>query len=152
MRFRSPFVPLVAVAVVVVVVLGLVSAFSPGCASTPVQRAQHVSVDVHATLAAVQDAEAALYSSGATPAWTGDKHRDFNKHLAIALRAGRALNEAVRSAPVAPAAKVDLATVSQEVAILSDLLAGVLPPDSGVARAIATAKDAILAVLPVFLE
>src|SRR5574341_621902 len=98
------------------------------CASSQIQKARTVSVDVHAALAAVQDAEAALYTSGAIPAWTAEKHRAFNAELVVALKAGRALNEGVRYTPMAETAKADLVTVSTELGRLTDLLVGVLPP------------------------
>jgi hypothetical protein len=132
-------------------VLLAVGLTSSACATTQVQTARKVSVDIHATLAAVQDAEAALYASGVVPAWTAEKHRAFNAQLVIALKAGRAFNEAVRMAPEAPAAQANLATISTQVAQLAAILVDVLPPGHPVAVAVAKAKDAILALLPIVL-
>jgi hypothetical protein len=129
------------------------------CASTPLQKAQQGSVNLHEVLAAVQDAELALCAKGtdgechsAVPAWTTAKHREFNSHLVVALKAGKAVNEAVRTAPVSPADKLNLSTVSNEVGVLAGLVTGVLPPDSPTAKTISGAKDAILALLPLFLS
>ena len=129
------------------------------CASTPLQKAQHASVDLHAVLAAVQDAETALCAKGADgechsaiAAWTTAKHREFNSHLVVALKAGKAVNEAVRTAPVSPADKLNLSTVSNEVQALAGLIVGVLPADSPTAKTIDGAKDAILVILPLFLS
>ncbi len=146
MRFRFPFLFVIAL---------LVSS----CASTPVQKAQQGSVNLHDVLAAVQDAELALCAKGsdgechsAIPQWTTAKHREFNTHLVVALKAGKAVNEAVRTAPVSPADKLNLSTVSNEVKALSDLIVGVLPPDSTTAKTIEGAKDAVLIILPIFLS
>lgn len=141
MRTRRALAPLLLLALV-----------ASACATTQIQKARTVSVDVHATLAAVQDAEMALYASKAVPGWTVEKHQAFNQHLVVALKAGRALNEGVRTAPVSSGAKVDLATVSGELETLTGLLAGVLPPGHPVVTAVSAAKDAVLALLPLFLE
>ena len=128
-------------------------------ASTAIQRGQQASVNLHAVLAAVQDSEMALCNKGtdgqchsALPSWTTEKHREFNTHLVVALKAGKAVNEAVRTAPVSPADKLNLTTVANEVTALTDLVTGVLPLDSPTAKTIAGAKDAILALLPLFLS
>jgi hypothetical protein len=89
MRSRLSLAPILALAL-------LVSA----CATTQVQKSRQVAVDVHATLAAVQDAEAALYAAGTVPAWTQEKHQQFNAHLVIALKAGKALTEGVGTLPI----------------------------------------------------
>lgn len=140
-------------------ILALLAAVTIGCASAPIVKAQHASVDLHAILATVQDAETALCNKGAdaqchsaVPAWTTAKHAEFNGHLVVALKAGKAFNEAVRTAPVGPAEKLNFASASNEVAALADLIKGVLPPDSPTAKTIDTAKDAILALLPLFLS
>ena len=77
------------------VALSLVLGAFVGCAARQVERSRQVSVNVHAVLAAVDDAEMTLFKSGSLPAWTADKHQDFSKHMATALRAGKALNESV---------------------------------------------------------
>lgn len=129
------------------------------CATTKVQKARSVSVDVHAVLAAVDDAEAALCNAdaqgechSAVPAWTTAKHKEFGAALIKALEAGRSLNEGVRSVPVSPESKADLATVSATLETLTGLVQGTLPPTSTVSVALAAAKDGVLRVLPIFLE
>jgi hypothetical protein len=122
------------------------------CATSQVQKARTGSVDVHSVLAAVDDAERSIYTSHTVPQWTDAKHQQFSQHLIVALKAGKALNEGVRSVPVSDGAKVNLATVSTELGTLTDLIVGVLPPDSKVAVSITAAKDAVLRLLPLFLE
>ena len=122
------------------------------CASAGVQKARIVSVDVHAVLAAVDDAEQTLYQSKAVPAWTEEKHQEFSKHLIVALKAGRALNEGVKAVPVTGQTKADLTAVSAELEAVTELVKGVLPPNSTVVIALTAAKDAILRLLPLFLE
>jgi hypothetical protein len=133
---------------------------SVGCASTSVQRAKQVSVDVHAVLAAVDDAERTLCNPdpgmtvchSAVPAWTTEKHQQFSAQLVQALKAGRALNEGVRITPVSPQAKTDLATVSAALEQLTALAADALPANSTVVIALTAAKDGVLRILPLFLE
>ncbi len=122
------------------------------CATSQVQKARVVSVDVHAVLAAVDDAEQTLYQSKAVPAWTEEKHQEFSKHLIVALKAGRALNEGVKAVPVTGQTKADLTAVSAELEAVTELVKGVLPPNSTVVIALTAAKDAILRLLPLFLE
>jgi hypothetical protein len=122
------------------------------CATSQVQKARVVSVDVHAVLAAVDDAEQTLYTSKAVPAWTEEKHQEFSKHLIVALKAGRALNEGVKAVPVTGQTKADLTAVSAELEAVTELVKGVLPPNSTVVIALTAAKDAILRLLPLFLE
>jgi hypothetical protein len=140
-------------------VLGLSTLPSSGCASTQIQKVQQVSVDLHAILAAVDDAEMALCNKqidgtckSVVPAWTTDKHKEFSTHMVLALKAGRAVNEAVRTAPVSTGAKIDLLTVSSELETLTSLIVGVLPPGHAVAIALTAAKDAVLKILPLFLQ
>jgi len=122
------------------------------CATSQVQKARVVSVDVHAVLAAVDDAEQTLYQSKAVPAWTEEKHQEFSKHLIVALKAGRALNEGVKAVPVTGQTKADLTAVSAELEAVTELVKGVLPPNSTVVIALTAAKDAVLRLLPLFLE
>ena len=122
------------------------------CATSQVQKARVVSVDVHAVLAAVDDAEQTLYTSKAVPAWTEAKHQEFSKHLIVALKAGRALNEGVKAVPVTGQTKADLTAVSAELEAVTELVKGVLPPNSTVVIALTAAKDAVLRLLPLFLE
>lgn len=130
----------------------IVAMFTAACASSPVQKAQQVSVDVHAALAAIQDAETVLNDTHAVAAWTPEKHRQFNAALVPALQAGRALNEGVRVIPVSPAAKADLATVSDTLTKLDAIVADTLPADHKVALAIHAATQAVLQLLPLFLQ
>lgn len=132
--------------------LVLLSVFLASCATTQVQRARQVSVSVHATLAAVDDAESALFKSGAVPAWTEDKHKAFSARLIVALKAGKSLNEAVRVVPLTGQAKADLQIVSTELRVLSEFVESVLPPDNKVRITLGKAMEAVLAVLPIFLE
>jgi hypothetical protein len=132
---------------------------SIGCATTQVQKSRHVSVDVHAVLAAVDDAEMALCNKGVDgecksllPAWTTEKHRDFSAHMVVALKAGRAVNEAVRTLPTAPDGKANLAIVSAELENLTAIVKDALPANSTVTVALTAAKDAVLALLPLFLS
>ena len=140
------------------------------CATSQVQKARTVSVDVHSVLAAVDDSERAFSASSLAGSWNtapyaGDpqckapstlpcrtRHQYFGVVMIDALKAGKALNEGVRSVPVSDGAKVNLATVSTELGTLTDLIVGVLPPDSKVAVSITAAKDAVLRLLPLFLE
>lgn len=131
----------------------------PSCATTQIQKVQQVSVDLHAILAAVDDAEMALCNKqldgsckSVVPAWTTEKHKEFSVHMVLALKAGRAVNEAVRTAPVSTGAKIDLLTVSNELETLTTLIVGVLPPGHAVAIALTAAKDAVLKILPLFLQ
>ncbi len=140
-----------------ILMLGLLAL--PACATSQVNKAKQVSVDVHAVLAAIDDAEMALCNKqvdntckSVVPQWTTEKHAEFSKHMVIALKAGLALNEGVRTVPVSSGAKVDLTTVSAELEILTDLVKSVLPPSSTVVIALTAAKDAILAILPLFLQ
>ena len=130
----------------------LIAVLMAACATSQIQKARQVSVDVHSVLAAVDDAERAIYTSHTVPAWTDAKHAEFSQHLVVALKAGKALNEGVRSAPVSDGAKVSLTTVSTELGTLTGLITGALPPDSKVTLAITAAKDAVLRLLPLFLE
>jgi hypothetical protein len=124
-----------------------------------VQKARTVSVDVHAVLAAVDDAEMALCNKGVdgeckslVPAWTTEKHRDFSAHMVTALKAGRTLNEAVRTLPASQDGKASLAVVSQELETLTAIVKDALPANSTVTVALTAAKDAVLALLPLFLS
>lgn len=121
------------------------------CATTQIQKARQVSIDVHASLATVQDLEAALYASG-WPQWTPEKHRAFNVQLVIALKAGRALNEAVRYTPVSGEAKADLVTLSNALEAMTAIVVDALPPGHRLVAAITTAKDLVLSILPLILE
>lgn len=142
MRFRlRALTPLLVLAL-------LVSA----CATTQVQRSRQVAIDVHATLAAVQDAETALYTSGTVAAWTQEKHQQFNAHLVIALKAGKALTEGVGTLPIPAGTKLDLVTVSEEVKALNVLIGQTLPADSAVAKAVGQVTADILSLLPLFLS
>lgn len=127
----------------------LALALLAACATTQVQKARQVSVDVHATLAAIQDAENQLYASQSVPQWTPEKHQQFNAALVVALKAGRAFNEGVRTAPDA-AAGTNLAVVSGQIQQLSQIVQDTLPLSSPVVAAINIAKDAVLQVLPIF--
>jgi hypothetical protein len=129
------------------------------CASSQIQRARQVDVDVHAAIAALDDAEMALCNPdaqkqchSAIPAYTTAIHSQANAHILTMLKAGQALNDAVIAAPVAPAAKVNLATVSDEVRQLNDLLKPVLPAGSNLLKAVDTVTQDILALLPLFLK
>ncbi len=147
---QERFNPIRARAIVAVFITAAV--FTAACATTQVQRSQQVSVDVHAALAAIQDSETVLNDSHAVAAWTPEKHRQFNAALVPALQAGRALNEGVRAIPVAPNAKADLATVSEALTKLDAIVAGSLPADHKVALAIHAATQAVLQLLPLFLQ
>jgi type II secretory pathway component PulF len=109
-------------------------------------------VDVHAVLAAVDDAEMTLYQSHSIPSWTAEKHADFSKHLVTALQAGKRLNEGVKAVPVSGQTKADLAAVSAELEAVTSLVKDILPPNSTVVIALTAAKDAVLRLLPLFLE
>jgi len=129
------------------------------CATSQAQKARQVSVDVHAVLAAVDDAEDALCNAdgagechSAVPAWTTAKHKAFSAAFVKVLQSGRALNEGVRSTPVSPQAKADLATISAGLETVTALVTGVLPPTHTVSIALVAAKDGVLRVLPLFLE
>jgi hypothetical protein len=141
MRSRLSLAPILALAL-----------FVSACATTQVQKSRQVAVDVHATLAAVQDAEASLYAAGTVPAWTQAKHQQFNAHLVIALKAGKALTEGVGTLPIPAGTKLDLVTVSEEVKALNALIAQSLPADSAVAKAVGQVTDDILSLLPLFLS
>lgn len=137
----------------------LVLMFTVGCASAPAQKARTVSVNVHTTLAAVDDVERALCNpqpdrscQSAVAAWTTAKHQEFSKHLIIALQAGKSLNEGVRVVPVGGTAKADLALVSAELNVLSGLVEDVLPPTNPVRIYLGKAITALLQILPIFLE
>lgn len=132
--------------------LAALVALTVSCASTQIARTQQVSVTVHTTLAAVDEAESLLYRSAAVPLWTAEKHRAFSAQLVIALKAGRALNEGARSIPVSTGAKADLATVSNAVNTMTEIVKQTLPPNSPVVVALTAAKDSVLALLPLFLE
>jgi hypothetical protein len=129
------------------------------CATTQVQKARIVSVDVHAVLAAVDDAEMTLCNKqpdntckSSVPAWTTEKHVEFSKHLVTALKAGRALNEGVKAVPITGQTKADLTAVSAELEAVTGLVKDILPPNSTVVIALTAAKDAVLRLLPLFLE
>lgn len=140
------------IAFLAIVNAALLAILISACATSQVQKARVVSVDVHAVLAAVDDAEQTLYASKAVPAWTEEKHQEFSKHLIVALKAGRALNEGVKAVPVTGQTKADLTAVSAELEAVTELVKGVLPPNSTVVIALTAAKDAILRLLPLFLE
>lgn len=122
------------------------------CAARTAEKARSVSVNVHAVLAAVDDAEMNLYQSKAVPQWTAEQHITFSRHMKTALQAGRALNESVRIVPITGQAKADLNTVVAELTILSGLVEQTLPPDSSVRLRLNTATQAVLRLLPLFLE
>ena len=133
--------------------------FMAGCASSQIQRARGVDKSVHAAVTALDDAEWALcnpdaqkHCHSAVAAYTTAVHLQANEHIKTMLKAANALNEAVVTAPVPTGAKVSLATVSDEVRALSDLLKPVLPADSKVLSAIDTVTQDILALLPIFLK
>lgn len=150
--------------------LVVLAAFTVACATTQIERARQVSVNVHTALAVVDDAEMAFSQSNALPAWNADpfsgdprctppstepcrtRHQVFSEHMKTALKAGLALNQGVRLAPVAPEAKADLATVSSALESLTAVVAGVLPPNSTITVTLTAAKDAVLKILPLFLE
>jgi hypothetical protein len=136
------------------VMLAVVSALmlNAACAARTAERARQVSVNVHAVLAAVDDAEMTLYQSKAVTQWTQEKHIEFSKQMKVALQAGRALNESVRVVPVTGQAKADLETVTAQLDILIGLTEGVLPPDSRVRAELIRASRAALQLLPLFLE
>lgn len=125
---------------------------SAACAARTVEKARAVSVNVHAVLAAVDDAELALYQSKAVPQWTQEKHVEFSKHMKTALVAGKALNESVRVVPLTGQAKADLQTVTAQLDILIGLAESTLPTDSKVRLELLRAARATLQVLPFFLE
>lgn len=134
-------------------------AFTAACAARTAERARSVSVNVHAALAAADDAEMTLCNpqpdktcQSILPAWTTEKHRAFSARMIVALKAGKALNEGVRVVPVTGQAKADLATVSAELGVLTELVEGVLPPESAVRQKIGKATTAVLQLLPLFLE
>jgi hypothetical protein len=54
--------------------------------------------------------------------------------------------------PITGQAKADLNTVVAELNILSGLVEQTLPPDSGVRLRLNTATQAVLRLLPLFLE
>jgi type II secretory pathway component PulF len=122
------------------------------CAARTAEKARTVSVNVHAVLAAVDDAEMNLYQGKSVPQWTQEKHAEFSQHMKTALQAGRALNESVRIVPITGQAKADLSTVVAELNILSGLVEQTLPPDSAVRLRLNTATQAVLRLLPLFLE
>lgn len=132
--------------------LVLVASVAASCPPDQVDRARQVSVDVHAVLAAVDDAEHALYDTKLVPQWTEAHHRSFSEKMIVALHAGRALNTAVRQVPIPPTAKTDLTIVTEMLQQLTTLLEGTIPPDTPLARKLVQAKDAVLALLPLFLE
>jgi type II secretory pathway component PulF len=148
MRTRRSFVPILAA-------LFLVAA----CASTQVKRARVVSVDVHAVLAAVDDAEMTLCNKqpdntckSSVPGWTTEKHVEFSKHLVTALQAGKRLNEGVKAIPITGQTKADMTAISAEIEAVTALVKDVLPANSTVVISLTAAKDAILRLLPLFLE
>ena len=125
--------------------------FIAACATSQVQKARVVSVDVHAVLAAVDDAEMTLYQSHSVPGWTDAKHAEFSKHMVVALKAGKALNEGVKAVPIGGQTKADLTAVSAELEAVTGLVKDILPPNSTVVIALTAAKDAVLRLLPLFL-
>lgn len=68
----------------------------PGCASAPRHQATVASGTVYNALAAVQDTEALLHTSGQI---TDAQHQAFARELVKALEAGRAFNAAVMAWP-----------------------------------------------------
>lgn len=121
------------------------------CAAKTAKQARTVSVNVHAILATVDDAERTLYQSGAVPAWTAEKHQQFSEHLVIALKAGKALNQSVRVVPLDGQARVDLSTVSAELSVLASLVEGVLPDGHPVRVALNKAALAALELIPIII-
>jgi hypothetical protein len=127
-------------------------ALQTACAARSAENARTVSVNVHAVLAAVDDAEMALYQSKAVPQWTQEKHVEFSKSMKTALTAGKALNESVRVVPLTGQAKADLDTVLAQLDILITLVDDTLPADSRVKAELLRASQAALRLLPLFLE
>lgn len=87
-------------------------------------RAAVVSATLHASLAAVQDAEAAAFAGGALAA---DVHQRFNARLVEALEAGRAFNAAVSAWPTSGPAPANLLTIAERVGALTREVLEILP-------------------------
>lgn len=133
--------------------------FAAACATTQLQRARQVDVNVHASIAGLDDAELALCAPDAqhqchsvVPTYTTAVHQQVRKHITTMLKAGNALNDMVLQAPVSPAAKADLATVSMEVQAVSDIIKPLLPPGNVVLTWIDTVTADVLKLLPLFLQ
>lgn len=132
---------------------------SAGCATSQLQRARQVENTVYASVTALDDAEWALCNPDAQKVchstvakYTTEVHLQANGHILTMLKAAKALNGAVIAAPVPPAAKLNLATVSDEIHTLNELLKPVLPADSNVLSAVDTVTQDVLALLPIFLK
>jgi hypothetical protein len=103
-------------------------------------------------LASVDDAEQSAYEAKVFPKLDANAHKLFSEHMAIALRAGLALNEAVIHAPESPEAKISLGMALAEVGVLSGIAHEVLPPDSIVIKNIDAVLAALKVITPVVLE
>jgi len=142
----------------------------PGCATSQAQRNKVIAVDVHAVVAAVDDAEHLYSDSPAAQKWNTEpyskdpecqppstvacrsRHAVFSSYMVTALKAGKALTEAVRVTPVGAGGKVSLAQVSGALEAITPIVTDFLPANSTIAVTLVAAKDAVLKILPLFLE
>lgn len=141
-----------------------------GCASSQIERNKVVAVDVHAVLAAIDDAEHLYSGSPAATTWNTEpyskdpecqapstvacrsRHAVFSGYMVTALKSGKALTEAVRATPVSAGGKASLAQVSGALEALTPIVTESLPANSTIAVTLVAAKDAVLKILPLFLE
>lgn len=130
------------------------------CATSQIQRARQVDVDVHAVVTGLDDAERALCNLGSDqechstlPKYTTALHRQVNQHMLTLLRAGNALNEGVAGTiTVNTTNKANLETVSAEIVLIKNLLKPVLPAGHNVLVWTDAVTDAVLKLLPLFLK
>lgn len=130
----------------------VILAAAVACTGNQFLNAGKVSIDLYTGLAAIQDAENALYASN-NPKWDLDKHQRFNAEMGKALRAGRAFNKAVLALPMTPDQKLDFTTVSTALSAANAIFReSGLGGDTPVGLAISAAIDGVLKVLPHFLK
>jgi len=122
------------------------------CATSAIVRARQTSVTLHAALAAIDDSEQAAFESKVFPKLTQEVHDLFSQHMAKALRAGLAFNEAVIHAPESPEAHASFGVLVTEVAVLDHIAGEVLPEGSIVRKDIAAVNAALAAIAPGALE
>lgn len=108
-------------------IIGVVAilALTVGCGSNPKHRAVVVDTAIAGSLFALQDAEADLFSQGIV---TPEQHRQFNKALVPALKAGQSLNTALMAWKPGDAPPVELATIVRSVQQATDAVVLLLPP------------------------
>lgn len=126
-----------------------------GCSQNPRHNYAVASQTVAASLFAIQDAEATVWttrgcsSTVTTNCLTLAQHQGFNQILVTALELGRQFNTAVRSWQAGTPPPIELPQIKDAISQLAAFLARNYPPELQVEiqKTITASYDAIIAVL-----